>query len=190
MLGTILAPEREQVIEAVPAWRTWTLAGSKDASEVRLLPIAGDRREWPVGAAKQASCRRRRHDRVPGLDCTCGLYATHESDPLRKTRDPGVLGTVALWGRIVEHALGYRAEFAYPQRLRLVCFLCFWQWGAHGLRDCDVVERRRGGRMVPLCGPHLELCNRYGYGAHHLLPAGEVEQTLLATYLVDPLRLL
>ena len=28
-----------------------------------------------------------------------------------------VVGEVALWGRVIEHTLGYRAEYAYPIRL-------------------------------------------------------------------------
>jgi len=36
-----------------------------------------------------------------------------------------VIGTVALWGGVIEHELGYRAEFGYPQRLRLICPECF-----------------------------------------------------------------
>jgi hypothetical protein len=99
-----------------------------------------------------------------------------------------VLGTVALWGRIVEHEHGFRAALAYPQRLRLLCYLCFTLWGRNGLGHCEVVVRHRGGRMVPLCGPHLELSRRYGYRVPRILSAGAIESVLLATYAVDPLR--
>jgi len=112
----------------------------------------------------------------------------HGPDPLRRTRDPAVLGTVALWGRIVEHLHGFRAEFAYPQRLRLVCYLCFSLWGTRFPSESAVVVRHRGGRMVPLCEPHLELSERYGYRMPRLLEARPVEQALLATYAVDLLR--
>jgi len=97
-----------------------------------------------------------------------------------------VLGTVALWGRVVEHEHGYRGELGYPQRLRLVCYLCFWQWGVPG--PCEVVARRLGGRMIPLCGPHLELSLRYGYRVGRVLSADRVEQALLSAYAVDVLR--
>jgi hypothetical protein len=99
-----------------------------------------------------------------------------------------VLGTVAMWGRVVEHAAGYRAEYAYPQRLRLVCFICFWREGPDHGPDCEVVARRRGGRLVPLCARDLELCRRYGYPTRRLLPARAVEQQLLSAYAVDVLR--
>jgi hypothetical protein len=100
-----------------------------------------------------------------------------------------VLGTVALWGRTVEHEFGYRAELGYPQRLRLVCFLCFWRYGPNIGPECEVVVRRRGGRLVPLCAEDLELCQRYGYPmTGGVLPARSVEQTLLSAYAVDILR--
>jgi hypothetical protein len=99
-----------------------------------------------------------------------------------------VLGTVALWGRIVEHEHGFRAALAYPQRLRLLCYLCFTLWGSNGPGDCEVVGRHRGGRMVPLCGPHLELSRRYGYHLPTILSARTIESELLATYAVDLLR--
>jgi hypothetical protein len=116
------------------------------------------------------------------------LHAVESPDELRRTRDPAVLGTVALWGRIVEHEHGFRAALAYPQRLRLLCYLCFTLWGRNGPGDCDVVVRHRGGRMVPLCEPHLELSRRYGYRVPRILSARAIESELLATYAVDPLR--
>jgi hypothetical protein len=37
------------------------------------------------------------------------------------SNDTGIaLGRVALWGRIVEHELGYRAEYAYPSAIVVV----------------------------------------------------------------------
>ena len=175
-------------VEPVHAWRCWTLRGSRDGSRVRLTPIAGDGRPWPAGRASSATCARHRTHAVPHPTCTCGLYAVYDPDQLRQSRDPAVLGTVALWGRIVEHERGFRAELAYPQRLRLVCYLCFSLWGHHAPSECAVVVRHRGGRMVPLCEPHLELSRRYGYRMRRSLPAGMVESALLSAYAVDPLR--
>jgi hypothetical protein len=173
--------------EPIHAWRTWTLVGSRDGSYVRLAPIAGDGRPWPPRRPAEASCTRHRSHVRPELDCTCGLHAVESPDELRRTRDPAVLGTVALWGRIVEHEHGFRAALAYPQRLRLLCYLCFTLWGRNGPGDCDVVVRHRRGRMVPLCEPHLELSRRYGYPVPRILSARVIESELLATYAVDPL---
>jgi hypothetical protein len=174
--------------EPIHAWRTWTLVGSRDGSRVRLAPIAGDGRPWPPRRPAEASCTRHRSHVRPELDCTCGLHAVESPDELRRTRDPAVLGTVALWGRIVEHEHGFRAALAYPQRLRLLSYHCFTSWGSNGPGDCDVVVRHRGGRMVPLCGPHLELSRRYGYHLPRILSARTIESELLATYAVDLLR--
>ena len=173
--------------EPIVAWRTWTLAGSKDASSVRLLPIAGDGKPWPPRRPASAACTKDRHHVVPDLGCTCGLHAVAEADTLRRARDPAVFGTVALWGSIAEHDLGYRAAFGYPQRIRLVCYLCFWLWAIHGPGEVEAVVRHRGGRMVPLCRPHVELSRRHAYPMPTLLSAKVVTSALLSTYAVDPL---
>lgn len=176
------------LLEPIHAWRTWTLWGSRDAANIRLVPIAGDGKPWPPRQPARASCTRHRSHVLPELECTCGLHAVTNADALRRTRDPAVLGTVALWGRVIEHEDGYRAALAYPQRLRLVCHLCFSLWGSRQPGACETVIRHRRGRMVPLCGPHLELSRRYGYPVPNALPADEVESSLLAAYAVDLLR--
>ncbi|HJS26745.1 MAG TPA: hypothetical protein VJ913_06440 [Actinomycetota bacterium] len=173
--------------DPIVAWRTWTLAGSRDASSVRLLPIAGDAKPWPPRLPASATCTKSRHHVVPDLGCTCGFHAVAEADTLRRTRDPAVLGTVALWGLIAEHEFGYRAAFGYPQRVRLVCYLCFSLWGIHAPGEVEVVVRHRGSRMVPLCGPHLELSRRYEYPMPTVVSAGSVTSALLSAYAVDPL---
>lgn len=190
MLDTLAPLGPDTRSDPIVAWRTWTLAGSSDGCETRLLPLFGDRRPWPIRTPARAACTRHGRHAVPGISCTCGWYAMHEHRALRRSRDPAVLGSVALWGRVVEHAFGFRAEYAYPQRLRLVCFVCFWQWGAELTRPCEVVVRRPRGRLVPLCAPDAELCRRYGYPMRRLLDAHEVEQSLLDAYAVDLLRTL
>ena len=107
----------------------------------------------------------------------------HEREGLRRTRDPSAVGTVALWGTVVEHELGFRARIGYPQRLRLVCVVCFWQWG--GASTVEVVGLGRGGRMTPLCDEHADLCERIGLRFRGLLPAADVQGALLDAYAVD-----
>ncbi|HSJ50201.1 MAG TPA: hypothetical protein VLA90_02800 [Actinomycetota bacterium] len=186
MLDAGLAPQRAVLTEPIVGWRTWTVAGSRDGSRARLLPIAG-RGSWPARAPMRASCGKGRHHSVPGLTCSCGIHATRDPDLLRRTRDPAALGRVALWGRVIEHEHGYRSELGYPQRLTLICPLCFWQWGLERANPPDHVIRHRGGRMVPLCGPHLELAQRYGYPAPRILEPDIVERALLDRYAVDVL---
>ena len=63
-------------------------------------------------------------------DCSCGIYGF--KDPLEafvyliRLRDrllsmavEVALGTVSLWGKVVECELGYRAQYAYPQHVYL-----------------------------------------------------------------------
>lgn len=173
--------------EPIVAWRAWTLGWRRHGERVDLLPIAGSSRPWPTMRPAEASCTRPKLHRAPFPNCTCGLHATFTPDLLRRTRDPVVVGTAALWGRVIEHDHGYRAEFAYPQRLRLVCLLCFVRWGL--LRTGpDQVVRLRGGHLTPLCWEHLEIGARYGFPTKRRMPADEVEGALLSAYAVDLLR--
>jgi hypothetical protein len=75
---------------------------------------------------------------APHLPCTCGIYAYKEKPrvlgEIRKTYGrplppvlhhrvppvPGlrlVYGEINLWGKVIEHEDGYRAQFGYPKRL-------------------------------------------------------------------------
>ena len=132
--------------EPIVAWRAWALTGRRDGSHLLLRPVVGRGRPWLPGRPAEAGCRMLGpfHE-APQLACTCGLHGTHDLDLLRRTRCPAVIGRVALWGRVIEHELGYRARFGYPQRLRLICQFCFWQWGSHGIQPTNVgwfVRRR------------------------------------------------
>ena len=176
------ATSREPII----AWRAWTLTGRADATGLRLRPVAGRRLPWPPLRPAQAACKNARIHRAPDYACSCGLHGTRSADALRRTKNPTVLGTVALWGRVIEHDLGYRAEFAYPQRLRLVCLLCFWQRGRQGglPERVAVIDH---GRMLPLCEPHLATAVDYGLRSRRILDAASVQSALQATYAVDVL---
>lgn len=51
-----------------------------------------------------------------GVGEGCGVYAVRERCFLRGASDE-VYGMVALWGRVYEHTMGYRAQYAYPLRI-------------------------------------------------------------------------
>jgi hypothetical protein len=57
----------------------------------------------------------------PHSDCTCGVYAAKNIEHLRQFgyERRGIHGEVYLWGTVVEHKLGWRAQFAYPKSLFL-----------------------------------------------------------------------
>jgi hypothetical protein len=111
--------------------------------------------------------------------CTCGLYVVDGLDrlPAIKGRDVTVIGSASIWGRLVEHESGFRAEFAYPSRLRLVCGPCW----ASGTFDPSVVRVERTGR-----GTILALCERHARNAAGTdVGPGRLEQRLLSAYAVD-----
>jgi hypothetical protein len=176
----------EHGVEPVIAWRAWALSGRRDGTGLLLRPVAGRSRPWKPLEASEAACKAARFHAAPNVDCTCGLHGAHSPEILRKAKTPAVIGRVALWGRVIEHEHGYRAQFAYPQRLRLVCQFCFWHWGMVSYTP-QVVGWFPHGELVPLCSAHLELAQRYGMNPRRMLPADEIDQRLRDTYAVDPL---
>jgi hypothetical protein len=58
---------------------------------------------------------------LPYFSCTCGVYAARTMEHLRLCgyKKFGVHGEVYLWGKVVEHERGWRAQFAYPKTLFL-----------------------------------------------------------------------
>lgn len=172
--------------EPIVAWRAWALTGHHDGSHLLLRPVARRARTWQPREIVEASCRTSRWHEAPDPACTCGLHGTQGLEVLRKTKCPAVLGRVALWGRVIEHELGFRARFAYPQRLRLLCQFCFWKSGARRPAPEHVGWFPRD-ELIPLCAEHLSLAERYGVYPRWLLPAEEVGQRLLDTYAVDAL---
>lgn len=170
--------------EPICAVRTWNLAIIEGTP--RLIPVGDERSSWPVLRPVRARCARRRRHAAPAPECTCGLHGSKGLALLRRTRGPAVLGTVALWGRTIEHELGYRAEFAYPQRLRLVCPVCFSQRGDAASQPTVAAIGRRGA-VMPLCEEHVrtaEACGAVIRGHRH---PRELHTDLLAEYRVDPL---
>lgn len=102
-------------------WRWWDLA--KDGS---LQSVNRDL--WPPNEALKAECLfhsiaggRHPGEKVPAFDCHCGFWAF--SDPELASGLPAngfaratkVFGVIEAWGQIIEHDLGFRAEFAIPR---------------------------------------------------------------------------
>lgn len=178
----------EESTEAIVAWRAWALTGRRDGTNLLLRPVAGRARAWIPGHPAEAGCRLGWFHDAPHVECTCGLHGTHQIDLLRRTRNPAVLGRVALWGRVIEHELGFRARFGYPQRVRLICQFCFWQRGPEAATPSMVGWFPRD-ELLPVCDEHADIAARYGMRPHASLRAAEVDQLLRSTYAVDPLAL-
>jgi hypothetical protein len=168
------------VIEPITAWRAWALAEASDgAPELRPIIYSGE--TWPAGEVAQAKCppHAASGHRPPEADCSCGLYAVDGLDrlPAVTGRDVTVIGSVALWGTIVEHDSGFRAERAYPTTLRLVCGPC---WEA-GVFSPEVRGTTRTAR-----GTLLALCERHARGAVGSEPEpAMLERRLLLSYAVE-----
>jgi len=176
----------ERTTEPIVAWRSWALTGWRDGSHLLLRPVGRRGGAWKPREVAEARCRTSPFHDAPAPDCRCGLHASPSLDILRRTKCPAVLGRVALWGRVIEHERGYRARFAYPQRVRLICQFCFWQWGVRGPAP-EVVGWYPGGHLAPLCPTHLALTRRIDMQPRWMLPAEEVGQSLRDRYAVDPL---
>jgi hypothetical protein len=72
---------------------------------------------WHPGEPFTAECERQGCHEGPRTECTCGVYASKSLDHLCRNgyMEARVHGEVSLWGRVVEHEYGWRAQFAYPK---------------------------------------------------------------------------
>jgi hypothetical protein len=120
-------------IEPITGWRTWLVV--QEGEGFRLRSVVYDalwlpRHELVASCLHRAlpfSWRRRSKHVPPVRGCGCGIYAGREpedaadylegrtwADTLTVHR---VIGTVSLWGRVVECTHGWRASFAYPKTI-------------------------------------------------------------------------
>lgn len=119
--------------EAITAYRCW------DVFPNGLLVGQAHTEPWPpyepfVGRCGRAISEDHIRDGqwvpAPVMTCDCGIHAylSHEDAELRILQDPNSLwsydrpdgrawGALKLWGKLVEHEQGYRAQFAYPSAL-------------------------------------------------------------------------
>lgn len=99
------------------AWRCWRLtphgflqSGYKDTIWLPgVQQDAGPKdldNGWGIHAFKKEASKQL-HDAVYEYSCT-----EHQRNGVHRTNCPVAIGTVALWGRVIEHDLGYRAEHA------------------------------------------------------------------------------
>jgi hypothetical protein len=115
-------------VSPVIGHRVWQWDGS------RLVSLNGQ--AWPPGKALEAECaslmkslgyerffnaNELRGHQAPQIGCSCGIYAVKSAEQLAGLglRLNGIWGEVHLWGTIIEHSLGWRAQFAYPTSLVL-----------------------------------------------------------------------
>jgi hypothetical protein len=155
-----LAVPRLQARESIAGWRVWNL--SDGAEGPRLWPAGSGVDVWQPRRRVEARCgalriltwRIGKHT-APHLRCRCGIYASRSLGVFELPRPAWpptpVVGTVSLWGTVVEHERGWRGQFAYPSRLRLVCAMCAWFEPGTGV---PAVVHSFGKRIFTLCLAH------------------------------------
>jgi len=181
--------------EAIEGWRIWNLG--EDLSAPRLLPAGSGGGAWEPMRAVDAVCTvpallrlgSGRH-RAPDPGCSCGVHAGRSLELFPRPRPawppPTVVGTVALWGTVVEHERGWRAEHAYPSRLRVVCAMCAWFEPGPGV---PVTVHVFQGCAYALCAEHrggIQLQDGRRTRPTTADPV-VVQASLLNAYAVDPL---
>jgi hypothetical protein len=189
--------EPEFSSEPVMGWRAWRLRRTEEGA-LRIAP-ATPRADWEPGVAQKATCTGAHtrmylvfnpelvsEHRSPEVGCTCGFHAVADPRRLRRAGGPvTVVGLAAMWGRVIEHSRGWRAEFIYPARLRLVCSTCLRAGLLPAVPD-RVLER--DGILRPVCAEHATRASAVG----HRLAVEPIQSELLNTYGVEllPVELL
>jgi len=113
-------------ISPIVGWRVWQwdatgLRSLNNESWLPRKPLEAKCRVSDCGMlARRAEALRGSHD-APRADCSCGVYAAKNLTQLRTTGYArfGIHGEVFLWGALIEHERGFRAQFAYPKNLYL-----------------------------------------------------------------------
>jgi hypothetical protein len=129
--------------EPIEAWRCWRVEERK--GRMQLVSIT-HRVGWKPMRPMRAHCVTalkglplpEQHNGTPSLHHGCGIYGVYSPEqtrtwaglmptnymPVAKTmllrRGPPVLGKIKLWGRVLRHEKGFRAEYAYPSRFYLL----------------------------------------------------------------------
>lgn len=111
--------------EPLRGWRKWSVADG-DLRSLNGIP-------WPHREPFVAACEHPKSgahpadEPAPQRACTCGHYAAKSLALLAdsgyglapastsRTEIDSAYGAVKLWGRVVPHARGFRAQYAYPE---------------------------------------------------------------------------
>lgn len=154
------------LLEPIIGYRAWTV----DATG-KLL--SANSTEWEPRQVHHAECKKSgggADHRAPDLRCTCGMYAAKEPEDMQFSKGSMfVWGRSALWGRVIIHAKGYRAEYCYPVSLNLVVppaqVTALGQESAEDL--ADLIAARYGcpvrvGRMGDLYTEHKQTWDKLG----------------------------
>jgi hypothetical protein len=112
--------------EPITGWRLWQVVPS--GQHHGLAAWSTRRLLWPARRRCESYCLSGGPSvhRAPEPGCRCGVYAfatreLAEQALVSEMRPiPTALGRVSLWGQVVQHARGWRAQYAYPYDLWLL----------------------------------------------------------------------
>jgi hypothetical protein len=104
-------------VGTLTGWRGWEVSGG-------LLEALGTDFTWEPRRAMRARCKREEHI-APSKKCACGFWSFKTSELLTKALvtyadHVSVIGTVEIWGRVIECKNGFRSEYSYPKELWLL----------------------------------------------------------------------
>jgi hypothetical protein len=142
-------PRVPDYAEPLIAWRLWEV---EDVHHVPRLRSLYRMCFWPVGVPLAARCNvrglrlwRAPHP-APATECRCGIYAVPFEfistlafdEILGVPRRTFAIGSVSVWGDVVQCEHGLRAGFAYPERLFVPSACARAERTAFGLEDYGV----------------------------------------------------
>ena len=93
----------------------WIPGEAKKATCKVIAPCTRKAWQWDEAAGEWVTCS---HE-APVDGCSCGVYAAKSYEHLASIGylGQGPHGEVHLWGRVWDHRLGYRAQYAYPKNI-------------------------------------------------------------------------
>lgn len=144
-------------------WRAWKI-GVNPGLGLRLFSVVIRHSPWRPGDRVEARCVGQAQDfhATPREDCECGLYASNDvgdiqkwtNHVLRGDGEPAAVwrafGSVRLWGKVIPGTTGWRAQYAYPDRIYVP------RWHRNGLtniypeRPVAEIARELGVYRVPV----------------------------------------
>lgn len=156
----------EQLTEPVVGWRGYTFCHPHFLTCSQTVIQPRERME--------AICTVNFEHDAPMPGCSCGFYAF---TTLQELVDQGYgyqnfLAEVYLWGRIIEHEKGYRAQFCYPKTLYLPPYptkavvmnaeFIAWKYGVPFVRELMLPEKTvdydaSGTAITPKTRPPITL---------------------------------
>ena len=109
----------DSVEGVIVAWRGWKVVLTEDG--FRLGSPGGYSSILSPYEINEAKCSNNPTHNPPEKKCGCGFYGVKN-----EVRSQGyILGKTYLWGKFIEHEVGWRAQYAYPKSIsRFRCCVC------------------------------------------------------------------